>query len=81
MTWIETLDREEASGLVGALYEEFSRGDEGTVSEIVKVHSLNERAMRSFAAFSELLFTESGLEREVKEMINTVVSVHNDCHY
>lgn len=80
MAWIETLDRGEASGLVGDVYEEFARGED-TVSNIVKVHSLNERAMRSFAAFSKLLFRESALEREVKEMINTVVSAHNDCHY
>lgn len=81
MAWIETLDREDASGFVESVYEQFSRGEAGTISNIVKAHSLSERAMKSFAAFSELLFTDSHLDRRTKEMINTVVSVHNECHY
>lgn len=81
MAWIETLDGDEAEGFIAEVYEQFSRGDNGTISNIVKAHSLNERAMKSFAVFSELLFADSNLDRRTKEMINTVVSTHNDCHY
>lgn len=81
MAWIETVDEDDATGFLKSIYEQFSRGENGTVSNIVKAHSLNERAMKSFAAFSELLFAPSALERRTKEMINTVVSTHNDCHY
>lgn len=79
MAWIRMLEPDEVEGSMKSVYKGVERG--GEVSDIIKIHSLNERAFRSFIEFTKLLFFSSQLERPVKEMIAVAVSAYNDCFY
>jgi len=81
MAWIETRNLEDVEGFMRSVYEAQLGERGGTVSNIIQIHSLNEKVFRSFMAFSEFLFGPGALSRKTKEMIATVVSSHNDCHY
>lgn len=93
MTWIKTVPLSEASKELRAaidvqrlLYpQEYAQpvhptGD-GT-SEIVASHSLIPEALRhAFCTFGALMSPELPLSRRQHEMITTVVSATNRCHY
>jgi len=81
MSWIDIIDEEEADGLLKKYYNEISKR-RGKVANIMKVHSLNPRAMKAhFDLYIALLFRKSGLSREERELIATAVSVANGCEY
>ncbi len=93
MTWIETVPLEEGDGALRraiegqrALYPiEYAQpvhptGD-GT-SEIVASHSLIPEALfHAFGTFGALMSPDLPLTRRQHEMITTMVSVTNRCHY
>ena len=80
--WIVTIDESEASGDVAAAYAQAADRSTGGVPHILKVHSLNPRSLLAHRTlFRTLMFGRSPLERYQREMIATVVSVLNDCHY
>ena len=80
--WITTIDEQEASGEVAAAYAEAADRATGRVAHIFKVHSLNPRSLLAHRTlFRSLLFGRSPLERYRREMIATVVSALNGCHY
>jgi alkylhydroperoxidase family enzyme len=80
--WIATVDEQEAEGQVAAAYHEAADRATGRVAHIFKVHSLNPRSLLAHRTlFRTLMFGRSPLERYQREMIATVVSVLNDCHY
>ena len=55
---------------------------DGTASQIVASHSLIPEALfHAFATFGVLMSPELPLTRRQHEMITTVVSVLNRCHY
>ena len=55
---------------------------DGGTSEIVASHSLIPDALyHAFATFGALMSPDLPLSRRQQEMITTVVSVHNRCHY
>jgi alkylhydroperoxidase family enzyme len=94
MTWIRTVPLEEASQPLldaldaqRALYPvEYATpvhpAPGGASSEIVMSHSLIPEALRhAFATFGVLLAPELPLTRRQHEMITTVVSAANRCHY
>ncbi|MEP6920160.1 MAG: hypothetical protein ABI967_03465 [bacterium] len=55
---------------------------DGQTSEIVASHSLIPEALHhAFATFGALLSSDLPLSRRQHEMITTVVSVTNRCHY
>ena len=57
-------------------------GERGTVSNILKVHSVSPRTMLAHVGlYKELMFGRSELTRSEREMIAVAVSVTNDCHY
>ncbi len=93
MTWIKTKSTDEdeevrrAVEAQRALYPgEYSTpvhpiGD-GETSQIVASHSLIPAALHhAFATFGVLMQTDLPLSRRQQEMITTVVSVTNRCHY
>jgi hypothetical protein len=93
MTWIRTISRGEASEALKIAIEaqkelypvEYAdpvhpTGD-GT-SEIVASHSLIPEALgHAFSTFGALMSPDLPLTRRQHEMITTVVSVTNRCHY
>ena len=93
MTWIETIpvsEDEEVRRAVEAqrqLYpEEYATPihptADGETSSIVASHSLIPEALyHAFATFGALLSPHLPLSRRQQEMITTVVSVTNRCHY
>ena len=93
MTWIKTISIDEDDKLRAAvegqhdLYpieyaEPIHPTSDGQTSEIVASHSLIPDALyHAFATFGTLMSPDLPLTRRQQEMITTVVSVINRCHY
>jgi alkylhydroperoxidase family enzyme len=94
MTWIRTIPLAEADEKLRHAMEaqrelypaEYSvpihPTQDGGASEIVASHSLIPDALHhAFATFGALMSPELPLSRAQHEMITTVVSVNNRCHY
>lgn len=93
MAWIKTIGLEEASeSLLKALgdqrtlypkeYETPVKGLDEGLPGIVASHTLIPQALyHAFATFGSLMSPELPLERRQHEMIATMVSLTNKCHY
>ena len=81
MSWIEETELEDADGELAELYAELVK-KRGKVSNILKVHSLNHKAMGDHLdTYMTLMFGKSGLSRLEREAIAVVVSAANECPY
>ncbi len=81
MPYIRLIYEAEADGL---LAEEYDAAIEraGKVFNIVKAMSLRPAVLRaSIALYREIMFGESGLSRRERELLATVSSAAQDCHY
>ncbi len=94
MTWIRTIPMDEADEKLQRAMEAQSElypaeyatpvhpTADGGASEIVASHSLIPDALyHAFATFGALMSPDLPLTRRQHEMITTVVSVNNRCHY
>lgn len=94
MTWIRTIPLSEADEKLRRAMEaqrelypaEYAvpvhPTPDGGSSDIVASHSLIPEALyHAFATFGVLMSSELPLSRRQHEMITTLVSVHNRCHY
>ena len=84
MAWITTTSEEEATGLTAEVYQRLrdSPAFMGRVPNIYKSLSLRPEILNAFERLSMVgSFGGSGLTREEEEMISTVVSSINKCHY
>jgi len=94
MTWIKTIPISEADEKLRHAMEEqrnlypveyvqpIHPTPDGQTSSIVASHSLIPDALyHAFATFGSLMSPELPLSRRQHEMITTVVSVTNRCHY
>jgi alkylhydroperoxidase family enzyme len=78
---LRLIAEEEADGL---LKEEYEAAVEraGKVFNILKAMSLNPRVLRaSMGLYKEIMFGESGLSRRERELLATVTSAEQSCHY
>ena len=82
MAWIPTVDEAEATGIVKEEYDA-AIARAGQVYNIVKLLSVRPKSMRPFIElYIAIMFDEdSPLSRMQREMIATVVSKVNECHY
>lgn len=81
MSWIETVSDEQATGRLKAFYEAAVKRA-GRVFNIVRVMSPNPPVLEASMAFYRAAVRgESPLSRGLREMIATVVSRINHCHY
>ena len=82
MTWIKTIAPEQATGLLKQLYDAAVRRA-GRVYNVIRLQSLRPKVLRaSTQLYMELMHSpEGGLTRAQREMIATVVSRTNGCHY
>ncbi len=84
MAWIETIDEEDAEGELAEFYAKYLNAGlvPGKVDLIWKAHSLHLAGMRAHEAlyFAVMKGTPTFSAGE-REMVATVVSVVNDCHY
>ena len=93
MAWIKTIPFEEADEKLQKLmsdlratypreYEASTADKTGTDESIIQSHTLIPEAMfHAFAEFSALMSPDLPLERRQHEMIATMVSLTNACHY
>ena len=81
MPYIRLVEIGEASGLLKEEYDA-AIGRAGKVFNIVKSMSLRPGALRaSMGLYRAIMFGPSGLSRQERELLATVVSRENDCHY
>jgi len=81
MPWIHVIEEEDADEKLKAAYGKI-KGARGKVANILKIHSLKPDTMLAHEElYLTLLFRNSGLSREEREIIATVVSVANKCEY
>ncbi len=80
MTWIKTVREGEAKGEVKAIYEA-SRKLYGFIPNIRRALSLNPTALRAYTQLSGAVYHGGVLAEAEREMIATVVSAVNRCHY
>jgi alkylhydroperoxidase family enzyme len=79
--YLHLIPEEEADGL---LREEYDAAVEraGKVFNILKAMSLNPRVLHaSMELYKEIMFGESGLSRCDRELLATVTSAEQSCHY
>lgn len=84
MAWIRTISEDEATGDLERQYKAAVKRA-GKVFQIVKLQSLRPEIMRTFMElYIKIMHGESGpssLTRTEREMVATVVSKVNHCHY
>lgn len=80
MAWIKTVGDDEATGVVRSIYRA-SENLYGFVPNIRRALSLNGDAMRAYTQLSGAVYHGGALEPAEREMIATVVSAINHCHY
>ena len=81
MPYIRLIDETEAEGL---LREEYDAALEraGKVFNIVKAMGLNPPVLRaSMDLYKAIMLGESGLSRQERELLATVASAEQECHY
>lgn len=81
MPWIRVIEEDEATGKLKEYYDEIQKA-RGKVANIMKIHSLHPDAMkRHLELYVAIMFGPSGLSREQRELLATVVSSINQCNY
>ena len=81
MPHIRLIGVDEATGLLREEYDA-AIGRAGRVFNIVRSMSLNPPVLRaSIGLYREIMFGSSGLSRQERELLATVVSNANTCHY
>lgn len=81
MAWIKMVPEGEATGQLKKEYDEAIKRT-GYIANILRVQSLNPAALTScIDLYKTTMFGKSGLSRAEREMLATVVSRANNCHY
>ena len=81
MAWIRPVPEGEATGPLKAVYADAGKRA-GRVFNILKVMSLSPPSLRaSMGLYAPAMFFPSPLSRARREMLATVVSAANHCHY
>ena len=81
MAYIKTISETDATGELAQWYRRVSNPD-GTVDNVMKVHSLNVDTLRThFEMYRAALHDPSPLSRGEREMVAVVVSRLNGCRY
>ena len=81
MAFIPYVPYAAAEGLLADLYRRYDRGD-GTLDNIIRIHSLNPRSMKDHVElYAHLMRGPSPLTRVQREMLAVAVSSFNDCFY
>jgi len=81
MAHLDLVDPDDATGLLAEEYDA-AVARAGKVYNIVRSMSLNPRVLRqSMGMYRAIMFGPSGLSRQERELLATVVSATNECHY
>ena len=81
MAYIETISEADATGELARWYQR-TGNPEGTVDNVMKIHSLNVDTLRThFEMYAAAMHKPSPLSRAEREMVAVVVSRLNGCAY
>ncbi len=81
MSHIQIVPEGEATGELAELYRRFGNPD-GTVDNVLKVHSLNPASLRAHCAlYVQSMHDRSPVSRAEREMVGVAVSRANGCAY
>ncbi len=81
MAFIKTIRENEATGDLADWYKRVGNPD-GTVDNVMKVHSLNPDTLRThFEMYTAAMHRQSPLSRAEREMVAVTVSRLNGCNY
>lgn len=81
MAWIKIISESEADGLLKRIYDAAMKRA-GKVFNILKVQSQNPPVLQAgISLYRDIMHGESPLTRAQREMLATVVSRINRCHY
>ncbi len=81
MAWINIIGEQDAEGLLGRIYE-MAHKRAGRVANILRVQSQSPPALKAcMELYTASTLAPSPLSRAQREMLATVVSRANDCHY
>tara|TARA_B100001750_G_scaffold187511_1_gene156978 strand:- start:360 stop:605 length:246 start_codon:yes stop_codon:yes gene_type:complete len=81
MAFIETVDPQDAEGIIKQEYEKGIQRS-GRIFNILKIMSLSPAALReSMRLYLAIMYGQSDLSRAQREMLATVVSQANQCYY
>lgn len=81
MAWIRVIEPGEAQGELAQQYARMRERD-GSVDNILTVHSLNPASLRAhYDLYKVCMYGPSDLSRAQREMVAVVVSAANRCHY
>ena len=81
MAWIKTIDPNQADGLLAKVYEAAMKRA-GRVFNIIRVQSINPSVLQAgMGLYMGVMHRDSPLSRAQREMLATVVSRANNCHY
>lgn len=81
MAWIITIDEDQAEGHLAKVYRA-AVARAGRVFNVLKIQSLNPAVLESgMGLYLSTMYKPSPLTRGQRELIATVVSKANGCHY
>lgn len=81
MSYIEIINESDADGLLAEQYERFGNAD-GTVDNVLKVHSLNPASLEAHCAlYVQSCHRPSPVTRAEREIVGVIVSMLNKCTY
>ena len=81
MPWIDYINEDDAKGELKEIYKNIKK-KRGKLSNVMKIHSLNPDAMKKHMdLYLSIMFENSDLSREVRELIAVVVNSTNKCNY
>ncbi len=82
MAWIHTVDEADATGVVKEEYDA-ALARAGKLYNIVKLFSVRPKSMHAFVELYKIVMHDPDcpLSRMQREMIATLVSKMNECHY
>jgi alkylhydroperoxidase family enzyme len=79
--YIRLIEEDDADGLLAVEYDAAAERA-GKVFNILKAMSLRPAVLQaSIALYREIMFGESGLSRQERELLATVASAEQGCHY
>ena len=81
MAFIDTIKYEDASGELKAIYDDLIKS-RGKLADVHTIQSLNpETIVSHMKLYMDIMFGQSPLKRDQREMIGVVVSAANNCSY
>ena len=82
MSWIRTIDEDDAEGPLAELYGRMSDPSSGRLDNVLKVHSLHPDGLEAhWTLYRAAMRGTPNLRAAEREMIAVVVSARNGCHY